>query len=100
MRIKHSKIFRTSSKYLYLPGSIGNVEQLVLLWLEVRINLISPFEVAAGNDVVAIREMYGKDLIIGDGIDIRALIKGKEAIREEAMSKVPFLLEQGVTSQL
>ncbi len=28
-------------------------------------------------------------------IDKQALIKGKEAIREEVMSKVPFLLEQG-----
>ncbi|GAI97578.1 unnamed protein product, partial [marine sediment metagenome] len=54
-----------------------------------------PFEVAAGNDAVALRKKYGKDLIIGGTIDKRALIKGKEAIREEVMSKVPFLLEQG-----
>jgi uroporphyrinogen decarboxylase len=52
-------------------------------------------EVAAGNDAVALRKEYGKDLIIGGNIDKRALIKGKEAIREEVMSKVPFLLEQG-----
>jgi uroporphyrinogen decarboxylase len=51
--------------------------------------------VAAGNDVLAVRKKYGKDLIIGGGIDKRALIKGKEATREEVMSKVPFLLEQG-----
>ncbi len=75
--------------------SDGNVEQLVPLWLEVGINYVWPFEVAAGNDVVAMRKKYGKDLIIGGGIDKRALIKGKEAIREEVMSKVPFLLEQG-----
>ena len=73
----------------------GNVEQLVPLWLEAGINFIWPFEVAAGNDAVAIRKKYGKDLIIGGTIDKRALIKGKEAIREEVMSKVPFLLEQG-----
>ncbi len=75
--------------------SDGNVEQLVPLWLEVGINFIWPFEVAAGNDAVALRKKYGKDLIIGGTIDKRALIKGKEAIREEVMSKVPFLLEQG-----
>ncbi len=73
----------------------GNVEQLIPLWLEVGINFIWPFEVAAGNDAVALRKKYGKDLIIGGGIDKRALIKGKEATREEVMSKVPFLLEQG-----
>ena len=75
--------------------SDGNVEQLVPLWLEVGINYIWPFEVAAGNDAVALRKKYGKDVIIGGTIDKRALIKGKEAIREEVMSKVPFLLEQG-----
>ncbi len=75
--------------------SDGNVEQLIPLWLEVGINFIWPFEVAAGNDAVAIRKKYGKDLIIGGAIDKRALIKGKEAIREEVMSKVPFLLETG-----
>ncbi|GAI95631.1 unnamed protein product, partial [marine sediment metagenome] len=68
--------------------SDGNVEQLVPLWLEVGINFIWPFEVAAGNDAVALRKKYGKDLIIGGTIDKRALIKGKEAIREEVMSKV------------
>ena len=50
---------------------------------------------AAGNDAVAMRKKYGKDVIIGGTIDKRALIKGKEAIREEVMSKVPFLLQQG-----
>ena len=73
----------------------GNVEQLVPLWLEVGINFIWPFEVAAGNDAVAMRKEYGKDLIIGGTIDKRALAKDKEAIREEVMSKVPFLLAQG-----
>jgi len=75
--------------------SDGNLEQLVPLWLEVGINFIWPFEVAAGNDAIAIRKKYGKDLIIGGTIDKRALLKGKKAIREEVMSKVPFLLEQG-----
>ncbi len=79
---------------IYLDSD-GNVEQLVPLWLEAGINLIWPFEVAAGNDVVAFRKKYGKDLIISGAIDKRALIKGKEAIREEVMSKVPFLLETG-----
>jgi len=79
---------------IYLDSD-GNVEQLIPLWLESGINYIWPFEVAAGNDAVAMRKKYGKDLIIGGAIDKRALAKGKESIREEVMSKVPFLLEQG-----
>ena len=79
---------------IYLDSD-GNVEQLIPLWLECGINFHWPFEVAAGNDAVALRKKYGKDLIISGTIDKRALARGKEAIREEVMSKVPFLLEQG-----
>jgi len=75
--------------------SDGNVEQLISLWLESGINYIWPMEVAAGNDAIALRKEYGTELIIGGTVDKRALIKGKEAIREEVMSKVPFLLEKG-----
>ena len=75
--------------------SDGNLNELIPLWLEAGINFLWPFEVAAGNDAVTIRKKYGRDLIIGGTIDKRALIKGKEAIREEVMSKVPFLLETG-----
>ena len=75
--------------------SDGNLDELIPLWLESGINFVWPFEVAAGNDAVAVRKKYGKDLIIAGNIDKRALAKGKDAIREEVMSKVPFLLEQG-----
>jgi uroporphyrinogen decarboxylase len=75
--------------------SDGNLNELIPLWLEVGINFPAPLEVAAHNDAVALRKKYGKNLILGGNIDKRTLIKGKEAIREEVMSKVPFLLEQG-----
>lgn len=37
-----------------------------------------PFEQAAGNDILAIRNKYGKNLIIGGGIDKKPLIKEKK----------------------
>jgi uroporphyrinogen decarboxylase len=73
----------------------GNLDLLIPLWLECGINFVWPLEVAAGNNAVALRKKYGKDLILAGNIDKRALIKGPEAIREEVMSKVPFLLEKG-----
>jgi hypothetical protein len=73
----------------------GNIDQLVPIWLEFGINYMWPLEQAAGNDAVALRKKYGNQLILGGTIDKRALVKGKEAIRAEVMSKVPFLLEQG-----
>jgi uroporphyrinogen decarboxylase len=75
--------------------SDGNLDQLIPLWLECGCNFIWPLEVAAGNDAVALRKRYGTDLIMGGAIDKRALVKGKEATKEEVMSKVPFLLEKG-----
>ena len=73
----------------------GNINELIPLWLECGINFHWPLEVAAGMDAVALRKQYGKDLILSGNIDKRALLKGKDAIREEVMSKVPFLLEGG-----
>jgi uroporphyrinogen decarboxylase len=75
--------------------SDGNLDLLIPLWLECGVNFVWPLEVAAGNDAVTLRKKYGKDLIMGGAIDKRALTKGKEAIKEEVMSKVPFLLEKG-----
>jgi hypothetical protein len=75
--------------------SDGNLDLLIPIWLECGINFIWPLEVAAGNDAVAARKKYGTDLIIGGAMDKRALIKGKDAIKKEVMSKVPFLLEKG-----
>ncbi len=75
--------------------SDGNLNELIPLWLECGINYVWPLEVAAGNDAVALRKEYGRDLILGGNIDKRALIKGKDSIRDEVMGKVPFLLEKG-----
>jgi uroporphyrinogen decarboxylase len=80
---------------LYLESD-GNVNELIPVWLdECGINLHNPLEVAAGMDGVALRKKYGKDLILCGNIDKRVFAKGKEAIRDEVMSKVPFLLETG-----
>jgi uroporphyrinogen decarboxylase len=75
--------------------SDGNINELIPLWLECGINFHWPLEVAAGMDAIALRKKYGKDLIMSGNIDKRVFARGKEAIRQEVMSKVPFLLETG-----
>lgn len=75
--------------------SDGNVDELIPIWMEYGINFPWPLEVAAGNDAIAWRKKYGKDIILGGHIDKRAFIKGKDALREEVMSKVPYLVETG-----
>ena len=76
--------------------SDGNIEKLIPILLnECGVNFHWPLECAAGMDAVALRKKYGKDLILGGNIDKLVFAKGKDAIREEVMSKVPFLLETG-----
>jgi len=75
--------------------SDGNINELIPLWLEGGVNGFLPLEVAADMNAVALRKKYGKNLILIGNIDKRTLVKSKEAIREEVMSKVPYLLSQG-----
>ena len=92
---KLADLFRSNGVELIIIDTDGNVNQLIPLWIECGINATWPLEVAAGNDAVAIRKEYGNNFIVTGNLDKRALAKGKEAIREELMSKVPFLLEKG-----
>ncbi len=76
--------------------SDGNINELIPIWLEeCGVNFPWPLEVAAGMDAVALRKKYGKDIILAGNIDKRVFAKGKDAIRDEIMSKVPFLIETG-----
>ncbi len=75
----------------------GNVDELIPLWLEAGVNCVYPMEIAAGCDMLAYREQYGKELLMWGGIDKRAMRDGcsKAEIEREVMSKVPELVKQG-----
>jgi hypothetical protein len=76
--------------------SDGYIAELVPLFIEAGFNCNFPVEVAAGNDIVAYREQYGRQMAFLGGIDKRALAQGDEAMRLEAMRVVPPLLKEGV----
>lgn len=78
-----------------MVDSDGHVDDLIPLWLEAGINCVYPFEVAAGEDVVALRKQYPRDLLMWGGFDKRALTKDKQTVEQEVHSKAPFMLEQG-----
>lgn len=88
-------LLRSKGVDIIFVDSDGALNQLIPLWLESGINFFWPLECAAGNDAVELRKKYGKDAILGGNIDKRALLKGKDLIRQEVMSKVPYLLETG-----
>ena len=73
----------------------GNIDVLIPLFLEVGVNMILPFEVQSGMDILEVRKKYGKQLIIDGGLDKRKLALDFNAIREEVEAKVPPLLREG-----
>jgi uroporphyrinogen decarboxylase len=75
--------------------SDGDVSQLIPLWIEAGIQGVYPMEVAAGMDVVALRQQYGRNLLMTGGIDKRALTQGAAAIDAELERVVPLALEGG-----
>jgi len=90
-----TELLRSKGVDVIFVDSDGNLNHLIPLWIESGVNFFWPLEVAAGNDAVHYRKTYGQDAILGGNIDKRVLMKSKELIREEVMSKVPYLLEQG-----
>ena len=60
----------------------GNVSELVPLFIRHGVNLIYPFEVQAGNDILEYRRKYPRLGILG-GLDKRALARDRAAIDRE-----------------
>jgi uroporphyrinogen decarboxylase len=75
--------------------SDGYIGELIPIWIEAGINCCDPMEVAAGNDIVEYRKIYGKKMSYQGGIDKRAIAKGGKIIEREVMRVVPPLLEDG-----
>ncbi len=72
----------------------GDCTLVIPLFEEVGVNMLLPFEVQAGMDILKVREDHPKTAIFG-GLDKRVLAETKDDIEEEVMSKVPAMLEQG-----
>ena len=75
--------------------SDGMVENLIPCWLDVGINCIYPMEVAAGMDVVALREEFGQELLMAGGMDKRVLATSREAIKHMVDETIPLMIEGG-----
>jgi len=72
----------------------GRAESVIELYLEMGMDYMSPFEVAAGSDVVAIRRRY-PGLLMRGGFDKRILSEGMEAIDREVDRIMPFMKAEG-----
>jgi uroporphyrinogen decarboxylase len=92
-----TKVVNQAGIRIVMVDSDGNTDKLNPLWLEANVNFVYPMEVAAGNDPIAYRKMYGKSLLMMGGIDKRALRDGcgKKEIEAEVERVTPLIKEGG-----
>ena len=64
------------------------------VYREIGMDYMSPFEVAAGCDVVEVRRKY-PELLISGGFDKRIMASGKDAVDREIDRIMPFMKAQG-----
>lgn len=86
--------FRSKGVDIIFVDCDGYPEALIPGWLENGIDGMSPAEVAAGCDVVALRKKYPQ-LVLWGGMDKRVLAADKRAVYEEVAGKMSFMLAKG-----
>jgi uroporphyrinogen decarboxylase len=67
--------------------SCGNIMELLPDLIDAGIDGLNPLETKAGMDVIKLKEMYGKDLVLEGGIDVRKMTEADQ-IEEEIRTKV------------
>ena len=72
----------------------GHCHNVIDIYKEIGMDYMSPFEVASGCDVVALRQKH-PDLRMMGGIDKRILAESKEAIDREIGRIMPFMVQRG-----
>lgn len=73
----------------------GNMTELIPFFVEAGVNMLWPFEVQAGMDVLEVRRAWPRQFAIGGGMDKRALANGRDAIDAEVKRVLPPMLEKG-----
>ena len=72
----------------------GNCDEALDLYLSIGVDAMSPFEVAAGNDALAIAKKY-PNLVMYGCIDKRVLATSKKEIDEYLTRLIPFMVKRG-----
>ena len=90
---KVSEFVHSRGVPIIMMDSDGYIDELIPLWMQGGVDVIYPFEVAAGEDVVALRRQYPR-LGMNGGIDKRALATDRAAIDAE-LERVMPLIERG-----
>jgi uroporphyrinogen decarboxylase len=89
------EIIRGAGVPVYACDSDGYVGELIPLWIEAGINVCDPMEVAAGNDIAALRKQFGKNMAFRGGVDKRAMARGGRVIEAEIERLRPVIEDDG-----
>lgn len=91
--VKARQIDQSRKMYIQIDTD-GNCLPVIDLYRELGMDMMSPFEVASGCDVVAAGRKY-PDLIISGGFDKRILAQGRNAIDREIERIFPVMHKRG-----
>jgi uroporphyrinogen-III decarboxylase len=83
---------------LFNQDSDGDMGPVIDAFLDCGVNVMHPFEPAAGMDSVAVRKKYGTRLAMLGGIDKHVLRKSKTDIDRELEYKMQPLMQKGGTA--
>lgn len=75
--------------------SDGDVRQMIGPFLRCGLNYVWPLEVAAHMSAPALRDRYGRQLLMHGNVDKRAIAAGPPVIDRELEAKIPTALEGG-----
>lgn len=89
------EIIRRNQCPIYAMDSDGHVGELIPIWIEAGINVCDPVEVAAGNDILKFRQLFGKHMAFRGGVDKRLIAKGGAAIEGEIKRLLPLIRDGG-----
>ena len=80
--------------------SDGSVWKLIPIWIDAGIDILWPFEVQAGMDVIKVRKEFGKSFMIFGGIDKKEIAKGGVFLRNEVDRIMPLVEDGGYIPEL
>ena len=87
--------FKSKGVKIFDMDSDGYVAELIPIWIEAGINVNDPVEVAAHNDIVLYRDMYGEQMAYKGGVDKRAIAAGGKTIEDELKRISPVIQSRG-----
>ncbi len=88
-------MLRDRGARLFSQDSDGDMNPVIQSFMDAGVNVMYPFEPAAGMDIVKTRETYGSKLAFWGGIDKHVIRRSREEIEAELEYKIPPMVRTG-----